>query len=80
MQRFRARKVADLFAGRAIRLFNRGDVHAFEFIYQSYCEFVHRICLRMLRDPVEAEDAAQDGFVCVFRKINTFRSESAFSS
>ena len=80
MQRFRARKVADLFAGRAIRLFNRGDVHAFEFIYQSYCEFVHRICLRMLRDPVEAEDAAQDVFVCVFRKINTFRGESAFSS
>jgi RNA polymerase sigma-70 factor (ECF subfamily) len=34
----------------------------------------------MLRDPVEAEDAAQDVFVCVFRKINTFRGESAFSS
>src|SRR5215467_51232 len=80
MQRFRARKVADLFAGRAIRLFNRGDVHAFEFIYQSYCEFVHRICLRMLRDPIEAEDATQDVFVCVLRKMNTFRGESAFSS
>ena len=34
----------------------------------------------MLRDPVEAEDATQDVFVCVFRKINTFRGESAFSS
>jgi len=34
----------------------------------------------MLRDPVEAEDAAQDVFVCVYRKINTFRGESAFSS
>lgn len=34
----------------------------------------------MLRDPIEAEDATQDVFVCVYRKINTFRGESAFSS
>ena len=80
MQRFRARKAADLSAGQAIRLFNQDDMQAFEFIYRSYCGFVHQICLRMLRDPIEAEDAAQDVFVCVFRKINTFRGESAFSS
>lgn len=80
MQRFRARKAADVCAGKAIRSFNGGDIHSFEFIYRSYCEFVYRICLRMLRDPSEAEDATQDVFVCVFRKINTFRGESAFSS
>lgn len=80
MQRFRARKAADLFAGKAIRSFNGGDIHSFEFIYRSYCEFVYRICLRMLRDPIEAEDATQDVFVCVYRKINTFRGESAFST
>ena len=80
MQRFRARKAADLFADKAIRSFNQGDIQSFEFIYRSYCEFVHRICLRMLRDPIEAEDATQDVFVCVYRKINTFRGESAFSS
>jgi RNA polymerase sigma-70 factor (ECF subfamily) len=80
MQRFRARKAADLFTDKAIRSFNQGDIQSFEFIYRSYCEFVHRICLRMLRDPIEAEDATQDVFVCVFRKINTFRGESAFSS
>ena len=80
MRRFKSRKAANLSADKAIRLFNQGDIQAFESIYRSYCEFVHRICLRMLRDPVEAEDAAQDVFVCVFRKINTFRGESAFSS
>lgn len=80
MQRFRARKTADLFAGKAIRSFNQGDMQSFELIYRNYCEFVRRICLRMLRDPTEAEDATQDVFVCVFRKINTFRGESAFSS
>lgn len=80
MRRFKSRETANLSADKAIRLFIQGDVQAFEFIYRSYCEFVHRICLRMLRDPVEAEDAAQDVFVCVFRKINTFRGKSAFSS
>jgi len=80
MRRFKSRKTANLSADKAIQLFNQGDLQAFESIYRSYCEFVHRICLRMLRDPVEAEDAAQDVFVCVYRKINTFRGESAFSS
>jgi len=80
MRQLKARKAATLSVDKAIRLFNQGDAKAFEFIYRSYCEFVHRICLRMLRDPVEAEDAAQDVFVCLFSKISTFRRESAFSS
>jgi RNA polymerase sigma-70 factor, ECF subfamily len=80
MRRFKSRKATNLCADKVIPCFNQGDIQAFESIYRSYCEFVHRICLRMLRDPVEAEDAAQDVFVCVFRKINTFRGESAFSS
>lgn len=80
MRRLKPRKTAALPLNKAIRSFNRGDVEAFEFIYRSCCDFVHRLCLCMLRDPVEAEDAAQDVFVCVFRKINTFRGESAFST
>ena len=34
----------------------------------------------MLRDPVEAEDLVQEAFMQVFRKVNTFRAESAFST
>jgi RNA polymerase sigma-70 factor (ECF subfamily) len=34
----------------------------------------------MLRDPTEAEDAAQDVFVPVLFKLHTFRGESALSS
>jgi RNA polymerase sigma-70 factor (ECF subfamily) len=64
----------------AIRLVHKGDKEAFALIYRNYSDFVYRICLRMLRDPSEAEDAAQDTFVRVFLKINTFRGESAFSS
>jgi RNA polymerase sigma-70 factor (ECF subfamily) len=65
---------------QAIRLVHQGDREGFAFIYRSYSELVHRICYRMLRDPAEAEDAAQDVFLRVFLKINTFRGESAFSS
>lgn len=65
---------------QAIRLVHQGDTKAFEYIYRSYCGLVYRICLRMLRNPVDAEDAAQDVFVRLFRKIDTFRGESAFSS
>ena len=75
-----SRTGAILSLNKAIRLFNQGDAKAFEFIYRSYCDFVHRICLRMLRDPVEAEDAVQDVFVRVFNKIHTFRGRSGFSS
>ena len=34
----------------------------------------------MLRDQVEAEDLAQEAFMQLFRKLNTFRGESAFST
>ena len=38
------------------------------------------LCLRMLRGPIEAEDLVQDVFVQLFRKIHTFRGDSAFST
>jgi RNA polymerase sigma-70 factor (ECF subfamily) len=34
----------------------------------------------MVSDPFEAEDLAQEAFLQLFRKIHTFRGESAFSS
>jgi RNA polymerase sigma-70 factor (ECF subfamily) len=34
----------------------------------------------MARDPAEAEDLTQEAFLQLFRKIHTFRGESAFSS
>jgi RNA polymerase sigma-70 factor (ECF subfamily) len=63
-----------------VRLAQQGDATAFETIYQLHCDRVYALCLRMLGDPVEAEDLAQEAFLQVFRKIHTFRGESAFSS
>jgi len=64
----------------AIGSIQEGHTAAFEPIYMNYFGLVHRICLRMLGDPVEAEDVAQDTFVHLLRKIHMFRGESAFSS
>lgn len=66
--------------GETIRLAQLGDPSAFETIYQQYASRVYALCLRMLRDPVEAEDLTQEAFLQVFRKLNTFRGESAFST
>ena len=64
----------------AIRLAQQGDAAAFDFIYKHYCGRVYALCLRMLHDPVEAEDLVQEVFIQLFRKIHTYRGESAFST
>ena len=63
-----------------IRMAQQGDAAAFEAIYQRHAGRVYAICLRMLRDPAEAEDTLQEAFLQLFRKIQTFRGESAFST
>jgi RNA polymerase sigma-70 factor (ECF subfamily) len=63
-----------------IRLAQAGDGAAFETIYQLHSRRVYALCLRMVGDPVEAEDLTQEAFLQLFRKIHTFRGESAFSS
>jgi RNA polymerase sigma-70 factor (ECF subfamily) len=58
----------------------QSNVVAFEDVYKTNSKLVHRLCLRMLRDPIEAEDAAQEVFLRVLLKLHTFRGESALSS
>lgn len=41
---------------------------------------VYRLLLRMLRNPAEAEDVAQDVFVSAFKALETFRGEAALST
>src|ERR1700684_4577266 len=58
----------------------RGDASAFEALYRQHSRRVYGLCLRMVSDPFEAEDLAQEAFLPLFRKTHTFRGESAFSS
>jgi RNA polymerase sigma-70 factor (ECF subfamily) len=63
-----------------IRRAQRGDSAAFEDLYRQHSRRVYGLCIRMVSDPFEAEDLAQEAFLQLFRKIHTFRGESAFSS
>jgi RNA polymerase sigma-70 factor (ECF subfamily) len=64
----------------AIRLAQQGDAGAFERIYRLHNRRVYALCLRMVGNTAEAEDLTQDAFLQLFRKIATFRGESAFST
>ncbi len=64
----------------AIRRAQRGDGEAFERLYQLHKGRVYSLCLRMLSNTAEAEEMAQEAFLQLFRKIQTFRGESAFST
>jgi len=64
----------------AIERAQQGDAEAFEVLYNLHKRRVYSLCLRMTANTAEAEDLAQEAFLQLFRKIGTFRGESAFST
>jgi len=64
----------------AIERAKQGDEAAFETLYNLHKRRVYSLCLRMVSNPAQAEDLAQEAFLQLFRKIGTFRGESAFST
>ncbi len=64
----------------AIERAKQGDAEAFEVLYNLHKRRVYSLCLRMTANTAEAEDLAQEAFLQLFRKIGTFRGESAFST
>ena len=64
----------------AIERAKQGDAEAFEVLYNLHKRRVYSLCLRMTANTAEAEDLSQEAFLQLFRKIGTFRGESAFST
>ena len=58
----------------------RGDEQAFATLFQLHKKRVYSVCLQMTKDVADAEDLTQDAFMQVFRSINSFRGDSAFST
>src|SRR5258706_6917378 len=56
------------------------QAQSFEEVFRLHHRRVYSICLRMTGNPAEAEDLTQDVFVLVFRKLASFREESAFTT
>ena len=57
-----------------------GNVDAFERIYWQHHRRVFGICLRMTKNTTEAEDVTQQVFLNLFKKIGSFRGDSAFTT
>jgi len=61
-----------------VRRVQRGERGAFDLLVLRYQHKVVKLVSRLLRDPSEAEDVAQEAFVKAYRALGSFRGDSAF--
>ena len=71
--------VSDLDASLVERV-RGGDAAAFETLMHRYEDRVFRLAAGMMKNREDALDAVQDAFLNVYRKIESFRGDSAFST
>lgn len=55
-----------------------GDDSAFEVLLRRHQDTVYRIALRILRDPADARDCAQEALITAWRKLPELREPEAF--
>jgi len=72
--------VSELSEAEAIDGAKKGDARSFEALYDLHKRRVYSLCLRMTGNVAEAEDLTQEAFLQLYRKVATFRGESAFST
>jgi RNA polymerase sigma-70 factor (ECF subfamily) len=65
---------------RLVREAQQGDLVAFERLYRENERKVFALCLRLSSDASLAEELTQEAFVRAWRKLGSFRGESAFST
>jgi len=58
----------------------KGDLTAFETIYRAHSGRLYSVACRMLGNPADAEDLLQDIFLVAYRKLESFRGESALGT
>ncbi len=57
-----------------------GDNSAFAGLLEIYQDRIYSFALRLLKDPVAAEEAAQEAFVKAFRGLSSYKPAHPFSS
>lgn len=57
-----------------------GDANAFAKLVDRYKDLVYTLTLRMMKHKEEAEEAAQDTFIKVYKSLNKFKGDSKFST
>ena len=63
-----------------VRRTKDGDARALEELCSRHTERIRKIALHVLRDPDDANDAAQESLVKLVQKVHQFRGESQFST
>ncbi|MDR3213091.1 MAG: RNA polymerase sigma factor RpoE [Azoarcus sp.] len=63
---------------RLVERVQGGDKQAFGLLVSKYQRKLHRLLARLVRDPGEVEDLAQETFIKAYRALGSFRGESAF--
>jgi RNA polymerase sigma-70 factor (ECF subfamily) len=61
-------------------LAQKGDPQAFTDLVEEHQNAVYNLCYRMLGDPYEAEDAAQETFFRAYKAMKTYDRERSFST
>jgi RNA polymerase sigma-70 factor (ECF subfamily) len=61
-----------------VRRAQQNERGAFDLLVLKYQHKVIKLVARLLRDPTEAEDVAQEAFVKAYRALGSFRGDSAF--
>ncbi len=65
---------------RLVRRLKARDPRAFEMLVERYQEPVLNFLYRMIGNRLEAEDLAQEVFIAVFKKIDSFRGEASLQT
>ena len=63
-----------------VRRTKDGDARALEELCSRHTERIRKVALHVLRDPDDANDAAQESLVKLVQKVHQFRGESQFST
>ena len=50
-----------------------GNKHAFGFLVEKYKDMVYSITLKILKNPDDAKDVAQESYIKAFEKEDTFK-------
>ena len=66
--------------GDPVRRAQAGEPSAFDALYAAHVDRVFALCLRMSADERRAEELTQRVFVKAWRRIGSFRGESAFAT
>ena len=63
-----------------IKSFNEGNKAAFNRLVLKYQDPIMNLCVRYLGNRSDGEDAAQETFVKIYKKLGTFKGDALFST